>query len=314
MKGMEFEHRTVLLTETIEYLNVIPDGTYVDATLGGGGHSLEILKKLGQKGKLIGIDRDENAIKAAGDRLAQFSDRAVLIHGNFVDMAKLVNDAGVSRVDGIVMDLGVSSHQLDEGKRGFSYMQDAPLDMRMDRKQSLTAMEVVNTYAESDLARVISGYGEERWAKRIAAFIVRERNRGTIETTGQLVDIIKAAIPAAARRKGPHPAKRTFQALRIEVNDELGILERAVRDGVKLLGSGGRICVITFHSLEDRKIKTVFRELENPCTCPPGAPVCVCGKEPVARVITRKPVFPKEEEVRKNPRARSAGLRVAEKL
>jgi 16S rRNA (cytosine1402-N4)-methyltransferase len=314
MKGMEFEHRTVLLAETIEYLSVIPDGIYVDATLGGGGHSLEILKKLGNKGKLIGIDRDENAIKAAGDRLVQFSDRVVLIHGNFVDMAKLVNDAGVSRVDGIVMDLGVSSHQLDEGERGFSYMQDAPLDMRMDRQQAMSAKEVVNAYDESDLARVISGYGEERWAKRIAAFIVRERKKAAIETTGQLVDIIKAAIPAAARRKGPHPAKRTFQALRIEVNDELGILERAVKDGVELLKSGGRICIITFHSLEDRKIKSVFRELENPCTCPPGAPVCVCGKEPVVRVITRKPVFPTEEEVRKNPRARSAGLRVAEKL
>ncbi|HOO13394.1 MAG TPA: 16S rRNA (cytosine(1402)-N(4))-methyltransferase RsmH, partial [Bacillota bacterium] len=254
---MEFEHRTVLLDRTIEYLKVVPDGVYVDCTLGGGGHSLEILKKLGGRGRLIGIDRDQNAIKAAGERLAPFSDRAVLVHGNFRDIKRLVNGIGITAVDGVVMDLGVSSHQLDQGERGFSYMQDAPLDMRMDRQQSLTAMEVVNTYSEADLARVISGYGEERWARRIAAFIVRERDRAPIETTGQLVDIIKAAIPASARRKGSHPAKRTFQALRIEVNDELGILERAVKDGVDLLRSGGRICVITFHSLEDRMIKNV---------------------------------------------------------
>lgn len=314
MKAMEFEHRTVLLDRTIEYLKVVPDGVYVDCTLGGGGHSLEILKKLGGRGRLIGIDRDQNAIKAAGERLAPFSDRAVLVHGNFRDIKRLVNGIGITAVDGVVMDLGVSSHQLDQGERGFSYMQDAPLDMRMDRQQSLTAMEVVNTYSEADLARVISGYGEERWARRIAAFIVRERDRAPIETTGQLVDIIKAAIPASARRKGSHPAKRTFQALRIEVNDELGILERAVKYGVDLLRSGGRICVITFHSLEDRMIKNVFKELENPCTCPPKAPVCVCGKKPVIRVVTRKPVVPDKEEIQQNPRARSAGLRVAEKL
>jgi 16S rRNA (cytosine1402-N4)-methyltransferase len=314
MKAMEFEHRTVLLDRTIEYLKVVPDGVYVDCTLGGGGHSLEILKKLGERGRLIGIDRDQNAIKAAGERLAPFSDRAVLVHGNFRDIKRIVHGIGITSVDGVVMDLGVSSHQLDQGERGFSYMQDAPLDMRMDRQQSLTAMEVVNTYSEADLARVISGYGEERWARRIAAFIVREREKALIKTTGQLVDIIKAAIPASARRKGPHPAKRTFQALRIEVNDELGILERAVKDGVDLLKSGGRICVITFHSLEDRKIKNIFRELENPCTCPPKAPACVCGKKPVIRVVTRKPAVPDKEEIQQNPRARSAGLRVAEKL
>lgn len=227
---MEFEHRTVLLDRTIEYLKVVPDGVYVDCTLGGGGHSLEILKRLGERGRLIGIDRDQNAIKAAGERLASFSDKAVLVHGNFKDIRRIVHGIGITAVDGVVMDLGVSSHQLDRRERGFSYMQDAPLDMRMDRQQSLTAMEVVNTYSEADLARVISGYGEERWARRIAAFIVREREKALIKTTGQLVDIIKAAIPASARRKGPHPAKRTFQALRIEVNDELGILERAVKD------------------------------------------------------------------------------------
>jgi 16S rRNA (cytosine1402-N4)-methyltransferase len=314
MKAMEFEHRTVLLDRTIEYLKVVPGGVYVDCTLGGGGHSLEILKRLGERGRLIGIDRDQNAIKAAGERLASFSDKAVLVHGNFKDIRRIVHGIGITAVDGVVMDLGVSSHQLDRRERGFSYMQDAPLDMRMDRQQSLTAMEVVNTYSEADLARVISGYGEERWARRIAAFIVREREKALIKTTGQLVDIIKAAIPASARRKGPHPAKRTFQALRIEVNDELGILERAVKDGVDLLKSGGRICVITFHSLEDRKIKNIFRELENPCTCPPKAPACVCGKKPVIRVVTRKPAVPDKEEIQQNPRARSAGLRVAEKL
>lgn len=314
MKAMEFEHRTVLLDRTIEYLKVVPGGVYVDCTLGGGGHSLEILKRLGERGRLIGIDRDQNAIKAAGERLASFSDKAVLVHGNFKDIRRIVHGIGITAVDGVVMDLGVSSHQLDQRERGFSYMQDAPLDMRMDRQQSLTAMEVVNTYSEADIARVISGYGEERWARRIAAFIVREREKAPIKTTGQLVDIIKAAIPASARRKGPHPAKRTFQALRIEVNDELGILERAVKDGVDLLKSGGRICVITFHSLEDRKIKNIFRELENPCTCPPKAPACVCGKKPVIRAVTRKPVVPDKEEIQQNPRARSAGLRVAEKL
>jgi len=314
MKGMEFEHRTVLLDETVEHLKVKPEGIYVDATLGGGGHSLEIVKKLDGGGTLIGIDRDQNAIRAAGKRLEAYSGRTVLMHGNFRDIAALIKGCGIAFVDGIVMDLGVSSHQLDEGERGFSYMQDAPLDMRMDRGQALSAREVVNGYDQDRLALIIAGYGEERWAKRIADFIVRERKRAPIETTGQLVEVIKAAIPAGARRKGPHPAKRTFQALRIEVNDELGILERAIKDGVDLLKEGGRICVITFHSLEDRKVKRTFRQMENPCTCPPGAPICVCGKEPVVKVVTRKPVVPKEKEINKNPRARSAGLRVAEKL
>jgi 16S rRNA (cytosine1402-N4)-methyltransferase len=311
---MEFEHKTVLLEETIEYLNVSPGGIYIDATLGGGGHSLEILKKLGQGGRLIGIDRDENAIKAAGKRLAEFSGKVSLIHGNFEDMHCLATGHGITAVDGIVMDLGVSSHQLDEGERGFSYRLDAPLDMRMDRRQALTAMEVVNQYDEQEIGRIIKEYGEERWAKRIASFIINERKQNPIKTTGQLTDIIKAAIPASARRKGPHPAKRTFQALRIEVNNELGILERAIKDGVKLLNSGGRICVITFHSLEDRKVKRVFRELENPCTCPRGAPVCVCGKQPVVRIVNRKPVRPVTKEIEDNPRARSAGMRAAQKV
>jgi 16S rRNA (cytosine1402-N4)-methyltransferase len=311
---MGFEHRTVLLDETVEYLRVRPNGIYVDATLGGGGHSLEIVKRLGSGGRLIGIDRDQNAVRAAGKRLEAYLDRTALMHGNFRDIAALVRSYGEKAVDGIVMDLGVSSHQLDEGERGFSYMQDAPLDMRMDRGQELNALEVVNGYDEERLASIIAGYGEERWAKRIATFIVQERKRAPIETTGKLVEVIKAAIPAGARRKGPHPAKRTFQALRIEVNDELGILERAIRDGIGLLKEGGRICVITFHSLEDRKVKQTFRQLENPCTCPPRAPVCVCGKEPMVRTITRKPIVPTEKEIVQNPRSRSAGLRVAEKL
>lgn len=310
---MQFEHKTVLLEETIEYLEVNPGGVYVDATLGGGGHSLEILKRLGEGGRLIGIDRDENAIRAAAERLSEFSDRLVVLHGNFKDIYRLLTGCGVKEADGIVMDLGVSSHQLDQKERGFSYRSDAPLDMRMDRRQALTAMEVVNRYDEKEIARVIREYGEERWAGRIASFIASERKRDPIKTTGQLVDIIKAAIPASARRRGPHPAKRTFQALRIEVNNELGILERAVKDGVGLLKSGGRICIITFHSLEDRLVKHVFRELENPCICPEGAPVCVCGKRPEIRILNRKPVTPDIREIERNPRARSARLRAAEK-
>ncbi len=310
---MQFEHKTVLLEETIEYLKVNPRGVYVDATLGGGGHSLEILKRLGEGGRLIGIDRDENAIKASAERLSEFSDRLVVLHGNFKDIYRLLTGCGVKKADGIVMDLGVSSHQLDQEERGFSYRSDAPLDMRMDRRQALTAMEVVNQYHEKEIARVIKEYGEERWAGRIASFIASERKRDPIKTTAQLVDIIKAAIPASARRRGPHPAKRTFQALRIEVNNELGILERAVKDGIRLLKSGGRICVITFHSLEDRLVKHVFRELENPCICPEGAPVCVCGKRPEIRILNRKPITPDIKEIERNPRARSARLRAAEK-
>ncbi len=311
---MKFEHKTVLRDQAVEYLNIIPDGVYVDATLGGGGHSMEILKRLGRDGKLVGIDRDINAVKAAGCRLKEFSDKIVLIHGNFKDINSLVKGQGITGVDGIVMDLGVSSHQLDQGERGFSYKRDAPLDMRMDRSQTLSAIEVVNEYNEEQLSRLIKEYGEERWAKRIALFIVNHRKKAPIMTTGQLVEIIKAAIPASARREGPHPAKRTFQALRIEVNDELGILENAIKDGVDLLNKKGRICIITFHSLEDRRVKQVFRKLENPCTCPSRAPVCVCGKQPVVRLVNRKLITPSPLEIRENPRARSAGMRVAEKV
>lgn len=311
---MVFEHRTVLLEETVEYLRVIPGGIYVDATLGGGGHSLGILENLGGKGKLIGIDRDQDAIKAAGERLKDHYDRTILLHGNFKDIVPLVSNCGISSVDGIVMDLGVSSYQLDEKKRGFSYMQDAPLDMRMDRDQTISAKEIINQYNREELTSIISKYGEERWAKRIAEFIVRKREEVPIETTGQLVDVIKAAIPASARRKGPHPAKRTFQALRIEVNGELEILKEAIEDGVGLLKTGGRICIITFHSLEDREVKRTFRRLANPCICPPKTPVCVCGKKAVLEIITRKLVVPHRNEIEQNPRARSAGLRVAQKL
>ncbi len=308
------EHRPVLLREIVEYLNVKPGGTYVDATLGGGGHSLEILKRLDTKGRLIGIDRDPFALKISRERLAAYSDRTILLHGNFKNIKSLLGDRNITHVDGIVMDLGVSSFQLDKGERGFSYMQDAPLDMRMDRGQPLDAKEIVNSYDEADLTSIISTFGEERWAKRIAQFIVRGRDRAPIETTGQLVSIIKAAIPASARRRGPHPAKRTFQALRIAVNDELEILEDAIKDGVQLLKTGGRICVITFHSLEDRKIKRTFRELENPCTCPPEIPICVCEKKPIIKIINRKLIVPDKDEIHKNPRSRSAGLRVAQRL
>ncbi len=311
---MGFKHRTVLLKETIEHLNIKPEGTYVDATLGGGGHSLEILKRLDKGGRLIGIDRDQSALKASGERLKAYSDRILLLHGNFKDIIVLLKGCGINCVDGIVMDLGVSSFQLDKGERGFSYMQDAPLDMRMDKGQALSAKGIINSYDREDLAHIISRYGEERWAKRIAEFIVHSRDEAPIETTGQLVNIIKAAIPAAARRKGPHPAKRTFQALRIAVNDELEILEGTIKDGVQLLKSGGRICIITFHSLEDRKVKRTFKQLENPCTCPPRLPICVCNRKPVIKIITRRLLIPSEDEIDENPRARSAGLRVAQKL
>lgn len=311
---MEFEHKPVLLNETIEHLNIRPDGVYVDGTLGGGGHSLEIARRLSQKGRIIGIDRDQNAIKAASKRLEPFKDRVIIMHGNFADMRQLVSQAGYRKVDGILLDLGVSSHQLDEVERGFSYMKDAPLDMRMDTGQPVTARDIVNRYPKEELARIIKEYGEERWASRIASFIVEQREKGPIETTGQLVDIIKSAIPAAARRKGPHPAKRTFQALRIEVNNELGILDKAIKEGIEILNRSGRFCIISFHSLEDRAVKDAFRELEKPCICPREFPVCNCGRQPTIKVVTKKPVVPGQKEIEQNPRARSARLRVAEKL
>lgn len=312
---MEFEHKPVLLEECIDSLNIDKNGIYIDGTLGGAGHSSEIIRRL-DKGTLIGIDQDRDAIRAAGERLGPLKHDAglILINGNFRRMGKLVAQHGIETVDGILLDIGVSSYQLDEAKRGFSYMQDAPLDMRMDARCSLNAADIVNTYDEKEIARIIRDYGEEKWAARIASFIVEAREAKRIETTGQLADIIKAAIPAAARREGPHPAKRTFQALRIAVNDELAALREALEEAVKLLRPGGRLSIITFHSLEDRIVKTEFQRREKPCTCPPSFPVCVCGKVPELKVLTKKPILPTEKEVRENPRSRSAKLRTAEKL
>ena len=312
---MEFEHKPVLLQECIDSLNIDKDGTYIDGTLGGAGHSSEIIKRL-DKGTLIGIDQDQKAIETAGERLGRLKRDAglILINGNFRNMRMLAAQHGIEAVDGILLDIGVSSYQLDEAERGFSYQQDAPLDMRMDRTRSLDAAEIVNTYDEKAIRKIITDYGEENWAARIAAFITEARKEKRIETTGQLVDIIKAAIPAQARREGPHPAKRTFQALRIAVNDELAALEDAVEDAVRLLKPGGRLSIITFHSLEDRIVKNEFQKREKPCTCPPAFPVCVCGKKPELKVLTRKPILPSEKEVAENSRSRSAKLRTAMKL
>ena len=308
---MTYRHTPVLLRETIEALDCAPGQILVDGTIGGAGHSRVLVQKVLPGGRLIGIDQDNAALDASRIILGPFSDNVTLIQGNFKDMKSILKGQGIDKVDRILMDLGVSSYQLDTPQRGFSHNQDGPLDMRMDTGQSLTAADVVNTYREADLARIIKEYGEERWAKRIAAFIVKNR---PIETTGQLTTVIKQAIPAGARREGPHPAKRTFQALRIEVNQELSILPQALRDAVDLLTPQGRLAVITFHSLEDRLVKNTFAELEKPCTCPPDAPICVCGKQPAAKRLTRKPVTAGAEELKRNPRARSAKLRAVEKL
>jgi len=308
---MEYVHKSVLLKETIEHLNINPKGIYVDGTLGGGGHSEEILKRL-TTGKLIAIDRDEEAILAAKERLKDYKN-VIYIKDNFKNIKEILRNLGIEKVDGILLDLGVSSYQLEEVERGFSYMKDAPLDMRMDKTSPFSAYDVVNRYSEKELERVIREYGEEKWASRIAKFIVEERKKGDIKTTSQLVEIIKKAIPASARRMGPHPAKRTFQAIRIEVNEELKDLDKALEDMVEVLRGKGRIAVITFHSLEDRIVKNTFKKLENPCTCPPGLP-CTCGKQLVIKIITKKPILPSKEEVEENPRSRSAKLRVAEKL
>lgn len=308
---MEFHHVPVLLEEAIELLNIKPDGVYVDCTLGGGGHSEAILKKL-KGGFLLGIDQDKDAIQAASKRLEAYPNfRAV--HANFKELKNVLKHVGICQVDGILFDIGVSSYQLDQGERGFSYMQDAPLDMRMDRSQTLTAKELVNNLAEEKLAQIIWQYGEERWSKRIARFIVERREKSPIETTGQLVEIIKAAIPAGARRKGHHPAKKTFQALRIAVNNELGVLTQAVQDGVEVLKKDGRIAVITFHSLEDRIVKDTLRTLAKGCQCPPNFPLCTCGQKPQVEILTKKPVVASAEELETNPRARSAKLRAAVK-
>lgn len=311
---MDFVHVPVLLDECIEGLNIKSGGIYIDGTIGGAGHSIEIAKLMGPHGILVGIDQDINAINAARERLKNYGDSVKLVNDNFKNMKSIVHSLGIDKVDGMLLDLGVSSHQLDEGERGFSYMKDATLDMRMDRKNPITAETIVNEWSEEEIHNIIKQYGEERWAKRIAEFIIRERQKQRITSTQQLVDIIKSAIPASARREGPHPAKRTFQALRIAVNDELGILEKTIKDGVGLLKPEGRICIITFHSLEDRIVKTMFNKLEKPCTCPPRIPQCICGQVPLIKIISRKPITASSKELEENPRARSAKLRVAERL
>lgn len=310
---MEFRHKSVLLEESIDALQIKPDGIYVDGTLGGGGHSYEICTHLSDKGRLIGIDQDEAAIEAATGRLKRFKDRVTIVRSNYCNMKRELGRLGITSVDGVILDLGVSSYQLDEASRGFTYREDAPLDMRMDQRQTLSAKEVVNEYSEMELYHIIRDYGEEKFAKNIAKHIVSARNQKALETTGELIHVIKAAIPAKVRAVGGHPAKRTFQAIRIEVNRELDVLENSLGDMIDLLNDGGRICVITFHSLEDRIVKNKFRECENPCTCPKEFPVCVCGKKSKGKVITRKPVIPSQEELEENSRAKSSKLRVFER-
>ena len=310
---MGFEHKSVLLNETIEGLNIKPDGIYVDGTRGGGGHAYEVCRRLGEKGSIIGIDQDEAAIEAAGIRLKDFGAKVTIIRSNYCDMKSKLHELGIDKVDGIVLDLGVSSYQLDTAERGFSYREDAPLDMRMDRRQKMTARDIVNDYSEMDLYRVIRDYGEDKFAKNIAKHICLARQETPIHTTGELTEIIKRAIPMKVRATGGHPSKRTFQALRIELNHELDVLRDSLDGMIDFLNDGGRICIITFHSLEDRIVKTIFRRNENPCTCPPNFPVCVCGKVSKGRVITRKPILPSEEELEWNSRSQSAKLRVFER-
>lgn len=310
---MEFKHKSVLLEETIENLNIKPDGIYVDGTLGGGGHSYEIAKRLTAGGRLIGIDQDADAIKAATDRLKEFADRVTIVRNNYCNIADVLDELGIVKVDGIILDLGVSSYQLDTAERGFTYNVDAPLDMRMDQRQQITAKDIVNTYSEFDLYRIIRDYGEDKFAKNIAKHIVKERQKKTIETAGELTDIIRAAIPMKVQVTGGHPAKRTFQAIRIELNHELEVLSDHLDEMIDLLNPGGRICIITFHSLEDRIVKSNFKRNENPCTCPSDFPVCVCGKVSKGKVITRKPILPSEKELEENSRSKSAKLRVFER-
>jgi len=311
---MEFSHTPVLLEEVLKDLDVRPGGIYVDGTLGGAGHGAAVCGKLGPAGRFIGIDRDRDALAAAEKRLQGFPCRIDLVHDNFANVKEILARLDVAAIDGALLDLGVSSYQLDNAERGFSYMQDGPLDMRMDQDEEFTASDIVNEYDEEDLAEVIRKYGEERWASRIAKFIVEERKKESIRTSGKLVEVIKKAVPAGARRDGPHPAKRTFQALRIEVNDELRILGQAVEDFLDVLAPGGRLCVITFHSLEDRIVKNVIARRLDPCTCPPDLPQCICGKVADIKKITRKPVTAGADELQSNPRARSAKLRSVEKL
>ena len=309
----QFHHVSVLLWECIEGLNIKPDGIYVDGTLGGAGHSSEIVKRL-ETGRHIGIDRDPVALKAAGERLAPYSDMVTLVHSNFCEIKQVLDDLNIEGVDGILLDLGVSSPQLDDGARGFSYMADAPLDMRMNNEDPLTAHDVVNTWSYEELKRILYDYGEERYAPQIASAICRRREAKPIESTLELVDVIRSAMPPAALREKQHPAKRSFQAIRIAVNDELGSVEKVMRDAIPKLNKGGRLAVITFHSLEDRIVKNAMVAASKGCTCPPSFPVCVCGKKPQVKLITRKPIVSTDEELQVNPRARSAKLRICEKL
>lgn len=309
----EFNHIPVLLEETILSLRIKPNGIYVDGTLGGGGHSYEIAKRLSSQGRLIGIDQDEDAIKSAGKRLDEFKDKVTIIRSNFSNIKQILKDLNIDKVDGILLDLGVSSYQLDEAERGFSYKHDAQLDMRMDNRIDYTAKDIVNEYSEHELYTVIRNYGEEGFAKNIAKHIVKARKEKPIETTYELVEIIKNAIPMRVRKKTGHPAKKTFQAIRIELNKELEVLKNSLDDMIESLNDGGRLCVITFHSLEDRIVKVNFRTNENPCTCPSNFPICACGKEAKGAVITRKPISPSNEELHKNRRAKSSKLRVFER-
>lgn len=310
---MAFAHTSVLLGETIEQLHIRPDGIYVDGTLGGGGHSLEICKRL-TTGRLIGIDQDADAIAAATERLSEYQDKVTIVRSNYAQMAEVLKEQGIDRVSGILLDLGVSSYQLDTPERGFTYRcEDAPLDMRMDQRQKLTAYDIVNGYSEAELFRIIRDYGEDRFAKNIAKHIVQAREKKPIETTGELNDIIRGAIPMKVQVSGGHPSKRTYQAIRIELNHELDVLRDHLDEMIDLLEDGGRLCIITFHSLEDRIVKSAFKKNENPCTCPSNFPVCVCGKKSKGKVVTRKPIFPSEEELSVNSRSKSAKLRVFER-
>lgn len=309
---MAFEHKSVLLTETIEGLQIRPDGIYVDGTLGGGGHSYEIAKRL-TDGRLIGIDQDQAAIEAAGMRLSPFGDKVTIVRSNYRNTREVLSELGIEKIDGMILDLGVSSYQFDTKERGFSYRFDSPLDMRMDTRQSFSAKEIVNGYSEMELYHVIRDYGEDKFAKNIAKHIVMARKKKPVETTGELCEIIKAAIPAKIRVEGGHPAKRTFQAIRIECNKELEVLRESLETLIELLNPGGRLCIITFHSLEDRIVKAAFKKAENPCICPPNFPVCTCGRVSQGKVVTGKPILPGEEEVSENPRAASAKLRIFEK-
>lgn len=311
---MEFQHKSVLLQECIDALNIRPDGIYLDGTLGGAGHSSQIAHRLTEGGRLIGVDRDRTALAAAKERLAPYADRVTLVHSNFAEIDAILDSLGIPAVDGMLFDLGVSSPQLDDASRGFSYMADAPLDMRMDKDDALTAGEVVNTWPQGELRRILYDYGEERYAPQIAAAICRAREKAPIETTLELVDIIRSAMPAQALREKQHPAKRSFQAIRIAVNDELGAVSRMMQAAVGRLNPGGRLAVITFHSLEDRIVKSEMQQAARGCTCPPEFPVCVCGKKPLVKLVTRKPIVSGPAELEENPRARSAKLRVAEKL